>query len=452
MKKSKILVMLACMGLLLTACGGGNNPSTSVPGGDESSQGGGDSSGSEEESDEKYYSLPFNADDPEAEPAKWEKGAEYKWTFDVKEDHVGMTFAFGAKMSSDSHSSRSLFTDHNGASSSDPFESNEANDGPPRITVTVNGAKQCLTRDTYGEAGLGTSELAYFKVATFGVKQGKVDVTLTTSADAGYRLFLGGEARLYYPKAEPTTVEGYNVTFAGEHCKVLVYPSKNYEGVTPTEATSTKTVLDSGSQSKYYVPTRNDDGTYEDDEVKPQVNFKVECDEGYKLDDNSIVISGAKGNEWNDLKAQGNNIYRITKIKADIDVTVVPVVDEGGEEIDAGEVTFVLTNCQVKVYVGPKNEAGDNVDAGPKFYSRDKNDPYGYLKGDNAQFNFEVVPAAGFAFDDGVTFDDSGEAKANGVAFITGSYNKLKKIDTNLYRLTKVGGDLVITINCTAAA
>ena len=450
MKKSKILVMLASLALLLTACGGGNNPSGSTtPGGDESSN-------PEEESDEKYYSLPFNAEDPEAAPEKWTKGGEYKWTFDVKEDHIGMTFAFGAMMSSSSHSTRTLFTDHNGASTDDKFESNEANDGTPRITVTVNGANQCLTRDSYGDAGLGTSEIAYYKVATFGVKQGKVDVSLKTSADAGYRLLLGGEARLYYPKAEPTTVEGYNVTFAGEHCKVLVYPSKNYEGVTPTEATSTKTVLDSGAQSKYYAPTKNDAGTYEDDEVKPQVNFKVECDNGYKLDDNSIVISGAKGNEWNDLKPQGNNIYRVTKIKADIDITVVPVVDTGEETIDAAEITFACTNCTVKVYVGPKDETGSNVDAGPKYYSRSKTEPFDYEKGDNAQFNFEVIPDAGFAFNDGVTFDDAGEAKANAVGFIaatgTSSYNKLKRIDTNLYRLTKVGGDLVITLNCTAAA
>lgn len=446
--KSKILVMLACMGLLVTACGG--NPSEPSQSGSQSS---GDSSG-QEESDEKYYSLPFNAENPTADPVKWEKGATYSWTFDVKEDHVAMTFAFGAKMSDASHDNHSLFLD-SATAGTDAYEQDATHNGEQRITVKVNGANQCLTRQTYGEAGLSASDIAYYKVATFGIKQGKVDVSITTHADAGYRLFLGGEARLYYPKVEPATVEGYNVAFAGEHCKVYVYPSKNYEGVEPTLATSTKTVLDSGVQSKYYTPTKNDDGTYEDDEVKPQVNFKVVCDEGYKLDDNSIAISGAKGNEWNDIKPQGNGIYRITKIKADINVTITPVVDDGGETIDAAEITFTLTNCTVKVYIGAKDETGSNVDAGPKFYSRDKTDPTQYNKGDNAQFNFEVVPNAGFKFEDGVTFDDSGEAKASAVSFIaaTGdaSYNKLKKVDTNLYKLTKVAGDLVITLNCVAA-
>ena len=456
MNKSKILMMLACMGLLLSACGGKPAQSSSSPSKEEPSS---EPSSSEEEEepfeyegeedDEKFIALPFDEADPSAEPAKWEKGKEYKWTFDVKEAHAQMTFAFGAKMSSSSHSDRSLYTNHDGASSSDSFESNAANDGTPRMELKVNGEVLPLARDTYGEAGLDNSDINFFKVATFGTKASKLDISLTTNADAGYRLIIGEAVRLYYPKAEGAA-DGYTVNFSGEHCKVYVYPSKTYKDVEPELATSTKTRTDAGILAKYAVPSKTATGDYEDDEVKPQVNFKVVCDAGYKVDNDCFAISGLKGYEWNELKAQGDDIYRITKIKADIDVTITPVADAGGETIDAGEITFALTNCTVKVYIGAKDETGSNVDAGPKFYSRDKSDPTKYGKGDNAQFNFEVVPAAGYKFVDGVTFDDSGEAKAANVSFISGSYNKLKKIDTNLYRLTKVAGDVTITLNCVA--
>lgn len=445
MKNKTILTTLALFGLMVTGCTGPSSvpasssqtpePSSSAAPSSTSSS----ASSSQAEETELYYSKPFGYED------KWEKGHEYTWTFEVKEDHAEMTFAFGAQMSSDSHSDRSLFTNHNGASSSDAFESNEANDGTPRLSLKVNGEEMCLTRDTYGEAGLDTSDINYYRISKFGVRAGTLNISLTTHASAGYRLIVGGDARLYYPKTEPTTPEGYKITFASTNCKVYVFDSQDTTG-TGIEYTAPVQSRDSaGVVSKYIVPT-----TEGEDDIKPQVNFKVVCNNGYKVTDDCFAISGSKGQEWNNIKAQGNGVYRITKIKADITVTITPVVDAGGETIDAAKVTFTLTNCTVKVYVGPKAEDGSNVDAGPDFYSRNKAEPYAYEKGDNAQFNFEVVPNAGFKFVDGVTFDDAGEAKANAVSFISGSYNKLKKIDTNLYRLTKVTGDIAITVACVA--
>ena len=218
MKKSKFLVPLACFSLLiagLVGCGKkGNEPSSSASKSTPSSgtvtpsSSGAPVSSSEAEPTELFYSLPFGYD----QATKWEKGHEYKWTFDVKENHAKMTFAFGALMSSDSHSDRSLYTDHNGASTSDPFESNAANDGTCRIVLKVNGVEQTIFHTTYGEAGLTTSELNYFKVAEFAVKKGNVEVSMTTHASVGYRLLLGGEARLYYPaKEQPLTLS--KVTF-----------------------------------------------------------------------------------------------------------------------------------------------------------------------------------------------------------------------------------------------
>ena len=210
MKKSKFLIPLACFGLLLTALAGcGKEPaespsSSKAPTSASASASSADKSSSsaaastEDPLADKYYSLPFGYD----EPTKWEKGHEYKWTFDVKENHAKMEFAFGAEMSNDSHSTRSLYTNHEGASSSDPFESNAANDGTPRITVKVNGVEQTIYDTTYGDAGLTTTELNYFRVAQFAVKKGNVEVSMTTHASVGYRLLLGGEARLYYPAQE----------------------------------------------------------------------------------------------------------------------------------------------------------------------------------------------------------------------------------------------------------
>ena len=245
--KSKFLVPLACFGLLLTALAGcGNkpsdNPSSSSKAPVTSSSSGESASPSSASSapvveDDKYYALPFGYD----APTKWEKGHEYKWTFDVKENHAEMEFAFGAQMSSSSHSDRSLYTNHEGASTQDPFESNEANDGTPRITLKVNGVQQTIYTTTYGDAGLTDTELNYFRVAKFAVKKGNVEVSMTTHASVGYRLMLGGEARLYYPaKEEP--LELATVTFMSGTEKVFedqYFPGEVPalpEGVMPSKA------------------------------------------------------------------------------------------------------------------------------------------------------------------------------------------------------------------------
>lgn len=464
MKKRNLFISFAALGLLfssLVACG--NKEQSEAPKSEESSQPASSqsskssskssstskSSSSSEapkqsdgtEGAEKYYAWPFGFE------GKWDKGATYKWTFDIKEAHQEMTFAFGAQMSSSSHGTRSLYTDHNGASSSDSFESNEANDGTPRITLTVNGAEQFILRTTYSDAGLTADGINYYRVAKFGIKSaGLYEIEMTTNASAGYRLIVGGEARLYYPATEPTEPSGYTVTFAGQHCKVLTYNTKAYNEEIPVEATSFITRDEDGVVTKYCAPTQAGLGK---DEVKPQSNFKVECDAGWKLADDSIKISGAAGKEWNELKPQSNSIYRITKIKADIAVTITPVEDEGGEEEPDGfEATFVTENCSVIVYAGKIGVEGTVVDEGPKFYSRDKDDPTQFAKGDKAQINFRVVPNDGYEFDDGM--GDAVELAAASVTFITGSFNNLKKnAGTYEYNLTKVRSALTITIKCT---
>ena len=78
----------------------------------------------------------------------------------------------------------------------------------------------------------------------------------------------------------------------------------------------------------------NGDGDYDDDgdvapvaEVKPQVNFKVVCDEGYEFASGIEVGAEASGvsfvsGNYNKVKNMDNGIYRVTKIKGDLTITI----------------------------------------------------------------------------------------------------------------------------------
>lgn len=125
----------------------------------------------------------------------------------------------------------------------------------------------------------------------------------------------GGEADL-----------GYEVTFVTEHCHVLVYQTQDYE-FTPTAPVDNKTLTrtSKGDAAKYVAA----DSAAGIAEVKPQVNFLIVCDDGYTVAAANISISGTKGTEWNKCeqgdKDNNPNIWKITKIKADLTVTITAV-------------------------------------------------------------------------------------------------------------------------------
>ena len=456
MKKTSFLMALACFGLLITACNPGSNPgSESKPA---SSSGAAStsskpstpstpSSSSVAPDPETYYSAPFEAGYETA--TKWAKGHEYKFTFSVPKHYTKVVFAFGAQMSSSSHSDRSLYTDHNGASSDDPFESNEANDGTCRIALKVNGVAQEVTHDTYGEAGLTNTEVNYFKVAEFGVNAGTVEVSMTTHASTGYRLLIGEEARLYYKAADESANpvipvddgEGYNITFSATNGEVWVYESGQDYSVAPVKTNTTESRDEEGKKTKWIEPE-------EATTLEPQVNFKVVCAAGYEIDADCLAITG----EYNKIKIVSNDteenswIVRVTKIKSDLSIVITPKVHVDG--INGYEITFALTHATAKVYVGPKDETGSNVDAGEegKFYTRDKVAPYGYSKTE-PQFNFEIIPEEGYEFNDGVEWGEATEMSSSTVSFIApgANYNKIKLSANGGYTLTKVAGALTIT-------
>ena len=462
MKKTSFLMALACFGLLITACNPGSNsggeskPASSSGAASTSSKPSTSSTPTPSSSSvapdpETYYSAPFEAGYETA--TKWAKGHEYKFIFSVPKHYTKVVFAFGAQMSSSSHSDRSLYTDHNGASDSDPFESNEANDGTCRIALKVNGVAQEVTHDTYGEAGLTNSEINYFKVAEFAVNAGEVEVSMTTHAKTGYRLMLGGEARLYYKAADesPDPVipvdegEGYNITFSATNGEVWVYESGQDYSVAPVKTNTTESRDEEGKKTKWIEPE-------EADTLEPQVNFKVVCAAGYEIDADCLAITG----EYNKIKIVSNDteenswIVRVTKIKSDLSIVITPKVHVEG--INGYEITFALTHATAKVYVGPKDETGSNVDAGEegKFYTRDKVAPYGYSKTE-PQFNFEIVPEEGYEFNDGIEWGEATEMSSSAVEFITpkANYNKIKLSANGGYTLTKVAGALTITAEAT---
>ncbi|MBP3731643.1 MAG: hypothetical protein J6I84_00130 [Bacilli bacterium] len=465
MKKTSFLMALACFGLLITACNPGSNsggeskPASSSGAASTSSKPSTSSTPTPSSSSvtpepETYYSAPFEAGYESA--TKWAKGHEYKFTFSVPKHYTKVVFAFGAQMSSSNHSDRSLYTDHNGASDSDPFESNEANDGTCRITLKVNGVTQEVTHDTYGEAGLTNTEVNYFKVAEFGVNSGTVEVSMTTHASTGYRLLIGEEARLYYKAADESADpvipvdegEGYNITFSATNGEVWVYESGQDYSVAPVKTNTTESRDEEGKKTKWIEPE-------EETTLEPQVNFKVVCAAGYEIDADCLAITGT----YNKIKIVSNDteenswIVRVTKIKSDLSIVITPKVHVDG--INGYEITFALTHATAKVYVGPKDETGSNVDAGEegKFYTRDKATPFAYSKTE-PQFNFEIIPEEGYEFNDGIEWGEATEMSSSTVEFITpkANYNKIKLSANGGYTLTKVAGALTITAVATEAS
>ena len=455
MKKAKFLMALACFGLLITGCGPTNTSESSKPtsssGGatttSTSSSSSSSSTSSVDPDPEAYYSAPFEAGFETA--TKWTKGHEYKFTFSVPKHYTKVVFAFGAQMSSSSHGSRSLYTNHEGASADDPFESNEANDGTCRILLKVNGVEQEVTHDTYEEAGLTNSEVNYFRVAEFAVNSGDVEVSMTTHAQTGYRLLIGEEARLYYKASDESATpvvpvgpvfEGYKINFVTANCKVYVYDTKDYTK-TPVE-TNNCVAKDEEGNIVAYDPR--------DEELQPQVNFRVVCDEGYTLNATNFTITG----KFNKLKqgpstADGlpdEEYFRITKVQEDLTVTIAPVQ---GEQAKGIKVSFVPTHCEIKVYVGPKNADGTNLDTAEDgvYYARSKDAPYD-ISFTTPQMNFEVVCDDNYEFKPTITAD-----KVDFITFTQAEgkdgYNKFKNNGDGTFNITKIDSDLTITITAT---
>ena len=226
-----------------------------------------------QETKEEYYALPFNyfegSTHSESDVWKWDKGADFKWTFNLPQAYDVVTLYIGAQMSSSSHRSRTLLTNHEGADSSDSFESNAENDGTPRLSVKANGVDYKLSNTaTYGDSGLTDSEINYLGVASFPVNAGENVIIMHTHPTAGYRLMVGGDVRLYYAGSKVLPIA------EGNPPEPPVTKEFAYEDIQIDEVEGAPVLTFSGSYSGY---------TAAEMEALPK-HFDLESNEWYNHD------------------------------------------------------------------------------------------------------------------------------------------------------------------------
>lgn len=218
---------------------------------------------------------------------------------------------------------------------------------------------------------------------------------------------------------ENTTV--YTATFnTDEHASIDIYYTQDY---TSANETGAKTAI-----------ARNSDTGESDGTGEGQINFRVVTDEGYKVE--SVTVDGTYKN-LKDLSLTEliDNLYRITKVASDLNITVTTTAETGNEEADKGyNISFVTDEkSSVNIYYTQDyttaNETGVTTAV-----SRNSTSGVPDSTGEG-QVNFAVAVADGYEIDT-VTVD--------------GNYKSLKtpaELGTeNIYRVTKVAGDLTINV------
>ena len=317
------------------------------------------------------------------------------------------------------------------------------------IVTAKEGLTIVSVKLTFGISNNGTLLLNGNAVSSNSVVEvngSSIEFTVGNSGTANNGQVKFTAFEVVYKAAQAAEEPGYTISFNSSHSEIYVYESGQDYTVAPVKTNSTLSRDEEGTITKWIEPE-------EATTLEPQVNFKVVYEDGYEVTADSIAITG----EYNKIKIAETNkdqnyvIIRVTKIKSNLSITVTPTAVQAGA-VDGFEVNFVLEHCTVKVYVGPKDANGSNVDTSEKYYTRSKDDPWGYSK-DAAQFNFEIIPEAGYVFNDGLEWGTATELSSSAVSFIspTSSFNKIKKSANGGYTLTKVAGTLTITVSCTAA-
>lgn len=220
-------------------------------------------------------------------------------------------------------------------------------------------------------------------------------------------------------KLESEADTGYKVTFVtDDNASIMVYATQDYT-VDPLSATSTESV-----DSTTGDPIKDGTG---------QVNFLVVLADGYLID--SISIDGSYGNLKGSADTGVSNLYRITKIASDLTVTITTKVDDGS--IDAYKAIFdVPDGVTITVYETQDTTSSSTVTT--IAYSRSGTTGE-YLSDGTGQVNFLVNCPDGYEVDT-ITVTP------------TENYTNLKNTATGLYRITKIKGDITITITIKTAA
>ena len=379
-----------------------------------------------------------------------DKNQTVTWKVNVDKAIADAKLVFGVVMTSSSHSSQGY--DENGT---------------VKYSFKVNSGDFVdwdLKGKTYGDYGLSPKSMTYLEFGSIALAAGENTITLRQN-NAGYRLVYGGEVRIHYagdavpvaaPAPEPEP-DAHKITFVTPaHVKVLVYPGP--VAGDPVEANVAYSRDDTGAYAKYVAPVADDPATPDVDEtvaeVKPEVNFKLQFEEGYYSDGNLMTISGTMGVEWNKLCCEDLDTYSVTKIKDDITITIA---EEAGTEPNSFTANVTAEHCTVVFYQGEKNADGTNVDAGVAG-KHDSMNKTGTVTRAKSQFNFEVFPEEGYEFAHG--FNKGDELSPALVPFVTGRDGhfpgfgnfKVNKKNINLFSITKVATNLDISIVCTLVA
>ena len=310
-----------------------------------------------------------------------------------------------------------------------------------QFSVKVNDADAVAASitGTYTENGLAPTKRTYLEFATINLIAGENTIRVSQESTSN-RLLFGGDVRIHYNSDAKPVHRGYDVTFVTEHCKILVYSTKQYATETPVETNTCKAKDEEGNIIAYDV---------EDIELQPQVSFRVICDEGYSVGANEVKITGA----YKNIKQGPNDkdglpdatYFRITKVQEDLTITITPI---NGEQVTP-EATFVANHCTVVVYKS-QTISDENIDTEEHHYARDGST--GEVVNNGGQINFKVIPDAGYVWNIGV----SGEVAANTLPFIAldgeNSAKNFKVVSDGVYRLTKVNGGVTIKVRCVPEA
>ena len=218
---------------------------------------------------------------------------------------------------------------------------------------------------------------------------------------------------------ENTTV--YTAIFnTDEHASIEVYYTQDYTSANETNA---KTAI-----------ARNSDTGEADGSGEGQINFRIVTDDGYKVD--SITVDGTYKN-LKDLSLTEliDNLYRITKVSSDLNITITTIAETSEEEVDKGyNISFVTDeNSSIDIYYTQDYNTASETRV-TSAVSRNSTSGVPDSTGDG-QVNFAVIVSDGYEIDT-VSAD--------------GSYKNLKTPDElgteNIYRITKITSDLTITI------
>ena len=244
-------------------------------------------------------------------------------------------------------------------------------------------------------------------------------------------------------------------TFVTNHCSVVVYKSQTIsdenivaEGPFYARNKSSGEVVKTGGQLFFKVVP----------ETGYVWNHGVTEEEAYV---NTLPFIYQKSeNSGNKFKPLENNVFNITKVEDNLSI-LINCVPEAGEAGLGYEVTFVTEHCHVLVYQTQDYEFTPTAPVDGKVLSRTKEGSAAkYVADDPAtpdvdeevkpQVSFLVVCDEGYEFNSGVAAGK--DAKAANISFITGSYNKFANVGDGIYKITKIQGDLTVTIAATAKA